>query len=442
MPHAPAPQDDQAKQTDAKAGVARDAAPVSPRASERRRLVAALACTQIIGWGTTYFLPAVIGRAIQDSLGISAETSFAGVTAMLLVAAAISAPTGRYLDRRGARVPLVAGSVLIGAGLVLLGLARGPAAYFAAWVLFGLSMPLALSNAAYAAIVQASGEGGRRAVATLMFFSGMSSAMFWPITGFLDSLLGWRMVCWAYAAANLLVCLPLHFWLVPRHRPPPLAPSRAAPTRVAPAAPPPSPAAEAGPLAPRTHRAVMLPLAAMLTTHAFLSWGLSLHFIPLFQDRGLAPATAIALASLVGTAQVAARAVEMLFLTGTTPLRLGLAALWALPGGFAILVAGGGTVASTLAFVLIYGACNGIITVARATVPLFLFGREGYAARMGVLTVPQNIAAAFSPLVFAAIAARAAPVVALGFGLVVALAALAAGILLARRVLQARAASA
>jgi len=48
---------------------------------------------------------------------------------------------------------------------------------------------------------------------------------------------------------------------------------------------------------------------------------------------------------------------------------------------------------------VLYGAGSGIRSIARGTVPLALFGREGYAILMGKLSLPTLVAQAASPMV-------------------------------------------
>ncbi|MFI4998712.1 MAG: MFS transporter, partial [Reyranellales bacterium] len=59
---------------------------VSPTA----RVTLGLGFTQIVGWGTTYLMPSVLGRHIQDDLAMPSELVFAGITVMFAVGALVS----------------------------------------------------------------------------------------------------------------------------------------------------------------------------------------------------------------------------------------------------------------------------------------------------------------------------------------------------------------
>ena len=71
-------------------------------------LIAILSIGQIIGWGTTFYLPAVLGDEMGRELGVSRETVFLGVTLMVAIGALLSPTCGRLMDRHGAgrRCPL------------------------------------------------------------------------------------------------------------------------------------------------------------------------------------------------------------------------------------------------------------------------------------------------------------------------------------------------
>lgn len=51
-------------------------------------------------------------------------------------------------------------------------------------------------------------------------------------------------------------------------------------------------------------------------------------------------------------------------------------------------------------FTLLHGAGNGILTIARGTVLLAVFGPDNYGYRLGLLGAPARIAQAGAPLAF------------------------------------------
>ena len=78
-------------------------------------LFAILSIGQIIGWGTTFDLPAVLGDEMGREFGVTRETVFLGVTLMVTVGALLSPTCGKLMDRHGVGpfLPLVIGVGLL-----------------------------------------------------------------------------------------------------------------------------------------------------------------------------------------------------------------------------------------------------------------------------------------------------------------------------------------
>jgi hypothetical protein len=97
-------------------------------------------------------------------------------------------------------------------------------------------------------------------------------------------------------------------------------------------------------------------------------------------------------------AQVAARVLEASLLSRFHPLvSTRLACLTHPVGATVIGVFGGGAAA---AFALLHGAGNGILTLARGTLPLAIFGPENSAYRLGLIGAPSPICQALAPVAF------------------------------------------
>ena len=168
--------------------------------------------TQIIAWGTTLYALGVLGKPIAADTGWSQSLVFGGLTVGLLVSSAVSTTVGRLIDRRGGRAVMSIGSILTAVGLVLLSQVTDPYAYLAVWAFLGLAMRMTLYDAAFAALVQVTPSRGRRAISYLTLFGGFASTVFWPIGHELNAGYGWRTTLLVFAAINLLVCLPLHWF--------------------------------------------------------------------------------------------------------------------------------------------------------------------------------------------------------------------------------------
>ena len=361
-----------------------------------------LALTQMIGWGTTFYPIAIIGRAVERDLGASRELIYAGLTVMLTVSALIAPRIGRRLDREGARFVMMAGSLLSGTGLAVVALAPDLLIYLLGWVLLGLMMPMALTLSAFTAITQVMGAGTRRAITLMTFFTGLASTLFWPLMQVLLPLLGWRLMLLVFAAVQFLVCLPIHWWVLPspaahRHR---LTMTN-------------SLVEQTGILGSAQRVPALILAAAATSLHGIVGWGLALHFIDMFKSLGLAETVAVTIASLNGIMQVSARLADFVSGSRHSPLAIGVIAVLLQPLAFIAILAIGATPVTAFLFILGYGISAGLMTIVRVTLPLYLFGRAVYGTYAGRLTLPQNIVFGIAPVVFAAILDQGGSVIAL-----------------------------
>ncbi|HJQ61005.1 MAG TPA: MFS transporter [Vineibacter sp.] len=386
--------------------------------------VAGLGVTQIVGWGTTYAMPAVLGRFIAADLGLATEVVFGGVTVMFAVSALTAPAIGRRVDRLGARGTMAVGSLIASAALALLSQCTGIATYIAAWIVIGLATSLMLQTAPMVALAQIAGSGARRAFALLSILGGLASTTFWPLGGALEVIYGWRGVLLIFAGLHVVLCLPIHLLVLP-------ASAQATPRAAGAAA-----SGVGTPYAlPERHRTLIFALlAATFSISTLVYFGVGLQMIEILRGLGHPTAVAVLLASLTGPAQVSTRAVEVVFGNRYSAMDSALVSSLALPVGLAIALFAGGAFEAALLAVLLYGIANGLKTVVRAALPLALYGHAGYGAVMGRLAVPQNIVAAIAPVVFAALVARASVEVALWTAVIGAILSLAALLALRRLV--------
>jgi predicted MFS family arabinose efflux permease len=352
-----------------------------------RRAIPALGLTQMIGWGTTYYLPAVLGATFQRDLGLDATTVFGAITVMLITSALLGIPLGRLMDRKGARVVMPAGSALMALGLIVLSQAQGMASFMAAWLLMGVAMPLTLSTGAYAALAQMAGVQARRAIGMLMLFGGFAASIFWPLTLWLDGAMGWRMAVLLYAGVHLVLCAPLHWFCI------------GAPSALSGSAGRDG-TDHSGTLHGDARGKAAALLVVCFSCSGFISWGLDLHLITILQELGLTAAAAVVIASFKGPVTLLARGADLLMAGRMSPIIAALAA-----GGFillallVLLLLGQGTITAVI-FILAFGFGTGLMTVARATLPLTLLGSLGYATTLGRLALPTQLIFAVSPMLF------------------------------------------
>lgn len=382
-----------------------------------RRTVVTLGLSQLVCWGVSYYLVAVFGEAIAADLGWSRAVVHGGFSAALLVMALSSRVAGALIDRHGGRRVMAAGSVLIAVGCAGMALSRGLAAYYVAWALLGLAMRFTLYDAAFAALARIGGPGAKTAISGITLLGGLASTTFWPVGHALADRLGWRGALLAYAGFALLT-VPLHLAIPDtRHE-------RA----------PPGGAADRPPRAVSPHdRWVAGALYALtLTLVAALNSAMSAHMIGILAGFGLGASVAVWLATLRGVGQSLARLAEVLSGSRLDPLALNLLASLVLPLSF-VAALGSGRLALAAAFAFLYGAGNGISTIARGTLPLVLFDTRAYGALVGRLLVPSFVVSAAAPLAYALVIERFGEAAALHLSLGIALAVLAAAAALRAR---------
>ena len=179
-------------------------------------VVTALGVTQILAWGSTFYLLGVLAPFIVRDTGWSYDFTVGGVSVGLLVAGLISPRVGHLIGHRGGRLVLAVGAILLAGGLLALGLAQNLAAYFAAWLVIGAGMGASLYDAAFSTLGSVYGSQSRDAITSVTLFGGFASTVCWPLTAFLVEHLGWRGACLSYAAIQIAIALPIHLILLPR----------------------------------------------------------------------------------------------------------------------------------------------------------------------------------------------------------------------------------
>ncbi|MEZ3185144.1 MFS transporter [Pseudomonas sp. LM13] len=348
----------------------------------RLRIVLALGSAQTLAWGSTYYLPAILAEPMASELGISTGNVFAAFSLALIVTAVLGPLSGKRIDHHGGRDVLALSNVVFALGLAMLGVANGPLLLWLGWLVIGIGMALGLYESAFSTLAGIYGRDARGVITGITLLAGFASTVCWPISGWLNAEFGWRATCLTWAGAHLLLGLPLNRLLIPVGVQP--APS----------------AAEQAQTDGRSGAGLTMALLAFVFAATwFTSTAMAAHLPRLLQESGLSPAAAITIAALVGPAQVGARCLEFVLLQRFHPLISARLAAIAHPIGAAGVMLAGAP--ATTAFVLLHGGGNGILTIAKGTLPLAIFGPHGYGLRQGLLMVPARFAQALSPLVFA-----------------------------------------
>lgn len=355
--------------------------------------VNALGLTQITAWGTSFYCLGVLAKPIASETGWGTSTVYLGFSIALLVMGVISTTVGRLIDRIGARAVMAIGTVIVSAGLLALSQMRDPASYFAAWALLGVGMRCALYDAAFAALVQVVPSRGRLAISYLTLYGAYASTIFWVIGHYLNEAYGWRGTLVSFAAINLAICLPLN-WIGLSRREPETGTVAAKPTETSPE----------GPALEGRVRIVGIALFSLIMSlNGFVFGVVSLQLVPLLESAGLAGAAAVWVASLKGHGQFGGRVVEIFFARNLKAMTVARIAIGIAPLSLLLLMLAHGQLWQLIAFTLLLGASQGVITIVRGALPLALFGAKGYGAVLGLIATPILLINAFAPTLFALI---------------------------------------
>jgi len=346
-------------------------------------VIVRLGCAQTLAWASSYYLLAILAEPMARELELSISTVFAGFSLALVVSSVLGQKAGALIDGYGGRTVLTCTNAVFAAALALLALAQGPVVMFLAWAIMGMAMAAGLYDGAFATLVKLYGTGSRGAITGITLLAGIASTVGWPITAWLEGRFGWREACLFWAFAHLAVGIPLNITL-PRHdvlNDARTSAARSTPDDVDPGA-----------------RITTILLATVFALTWFVATAMAAHLPRLLQIYGYGAGAALAMASMVGPAQVVARLLEFGFMRAAHPMILARLASAAHPVGALLMMALGGP--AGVVFALLHGAGNGVLTIAKGTLPLVIFGPDSYGARLGLLMAPARITQAFAPYLF------------------------------------------
>jgi len=338
-----------------------------------------LGSTQTLAWASSYYLPAVLADAIAHDTGVSTNWLFGIFSAALVISALLGPRMGRMSDAGGGNRMLAGSNLLFTIGLVLLAFAHSMPMLAASWLVLGVGMGFGLYDAAFAVLGRIYGANARGAITGITLIAGFASTIGWPLTAWGAATIGWRDTCLAWAALHLFVALPLNYWALPR--PTVTAEDKKAMDKPVPIDRP------------------MILLGFAFAAAWIVTAGMAAHFPRILEATGASQAQAITAGALIGPAQVGARMIEASVLKRFHPLMSARLATLTHPVGVAVILTAGGGVAAS-AFAVLHGSGNGVLTIARGTVPLAIFGPENYGYRLGILGMPARFLSAAAPLGF------------------------------------------
>jgi len=355
--------------------------PATPHSN--RAIVAALAITQTVGYGTLYYAFAVFLVPVAATLHTSTTAVTGSFTASVLASAALAVPVGRWLDRRGGRALMTGGSLLGALLLVTWSQVDTLGQLYAVQIGLGIAGAASLYEAAFAVIIAWHSPDRRSsALLSLTVVAGFASTIFLPLTGWLVDAYGWRTALLILAAIQATLTVPLHLLVV-----------RAAPRRH-----------DARTTTPPVRlRSVLTDKGFWLLTVGFTANSaaiavVTVHLVAALISWGHPAPFAATVAGLFGILSVTGR----LATTGlqrryrTTSIVAAIFALQAVAVA-ALPIAGRNAVAATVA-VTGFGLGFGVAAIAKPVLLADRYDNRRYATIAGLLVVPMTIAKATAPL--------------------------------------------
>ena len=364
--------------------------------------IVGIGLTQMIGWGTSFTALTVLGSAISRDLHMAREAVFGGLTAMLLVSAVLAPRIGRHIDQHGGRDLMVQGALAGAVALLVVGASQGPLSFWFGWAIFGLAVAMMLNNASVPALVQIAGPDARRAVSALTIITGITSAIFLPLTDWLAAHYGWRLTLLSFSLLYVVVCLPTLLAVLPPGRPEKPLPGGGGNDDVS----------WEGQAPPSARTAVFCLVALWMAMQGLIAWGFNVQVVDILTGVGLLRDEAIAVWMLSGPSQAASRLGDFASGGRSGILRLAMMASAATLLGFTISLLFGVSMFTAGALAICFGVGQGLYAVARSLLPLRMFGLKSFGATMGYLALPLNIVSALAPLLFSSLIVRAGPAIA------------------------------
>lgn len=363
-------------------------------------VIAALGVTQIVGYGTLYYSFSILAPDMARDIGWSTEGIFGLFSASLLIGGLVAPFAGQGMDRFGASRLMAFGSVIAALTLVACSLSTSAFTFILSVVALEIAASLVLYQAAFAALVEITPQSAARSITYLTLIAGFASTVFWPFTAALHADYSWRTIYLFFAALNLGICVPLHY-LIARYAGPDSRAGASARRAVA------------GVLSPTERRSGLILCAIAFALLGFALSAMLVHMVPLLTTLGLGT-SAVVVAAVFGPSQVLARLVNMLFGRDLSPVMLAVLSALSISAGIVALLLSGSWLPGAIAFAVLLGLGSGINSIAQGSLPLWLFGSEGYGTLTGRMAAVRLLASATAPFVFAMLMEHAGPAVALG----------------------------
>jgi MFS family permease len=346
-----------------------------------RRLVVWLSLAQLVTWGSVFYTFALLLEPVERELGLTRAQSSLAFSLALLAEGVCAYPVGRWIDRGHERAVMTGGSLAVAVALAWHAQIRSVESFYAVWLVLGAALSATLYTPVFAVVTRRYPQDFRRAIITMTFLGGLASSVFIPLSAWLIAAFGWRQALLVLAATHLAVCVPVHAVCLR-------------------GAPPAGRATVASEHSPATllRSVPFLLIGVFVVGMMGITAAIPPHLISLLRESGLREAWVIAIPATIGVMQVLGRLL-LYFFEHRFDLHVANRLIPVLiPLALSALIAGAASPAAGLAFVVLYGLGNGMLTIVKGTAIAQYVNREHVASLNGALGLPQAIARAIAPL--------------------------------------------
>lgn len=352
--------------------------------------IAGLGLTQNIGYGTLYYSFSILAPSMARDFSVSTEWIFGALSVALLAGGFLAPWLGKWIDSYGAGRMMTIGSILAAVFLLLCSLSPNALVFAGGLAIIEIAANLVQYGAAFALLVQLAPNVAQPSITYLTLIAGFASTIFWPITTTLQHWLTWQQTYLLFACLHLFLCAPVHLMLARSIAK--IGRKRSTNGIVATANP--------GNLPAHQRRKGFVYVLVAFSLQALVAAAILVHMVPMLGALGLAGSAAF-VGAIFGPSQVASRLINMLGGKNLAPISLAVISASLMGLALIVLLFGAPSIIATMMFACLFGFGNGLFSIVSGTLPLSLFGSDGYGAMQGKIMSARLIISATAPFAMA-----------------------------------------
>lgn len=342
---------------------------------------------QILLWGGSYFMLSILGQPIIDETNWSHDFIYGSLSLAMLISGVISPKIGKAINSHERNLIMPLSGLIMAIGLAIIALSHHQTIFISGWIIVGLAMGMGLYDALFASLGKKYGRNASQSITQIMLISGFTTTVIWPLLSYLNNQIGWRNTLFIFAIILLIFTIPTHIYSFFKSKPNPTNPAKI----------------EVESSNQKTEKTTFVPdlkfsfylLLINFTIGTVLMTGIYVYILEILQHKGLSINEAITITAFLGPAQVCIRAVDVL-LPKRTPVITAIISAITIFIAFTLLL-----FSPTFAAigVVLFGLGNGLRSILRGTLPLWIYRPKIYATMIGKLAVLPLIAQALTPFI-------------------------------------------